>query len=610
MDAVQKALRLAKADGGGSATSLPTGAVASGAASSSFDPTAYVQGLYTDILNRPGETAGIQGWVNALSSGEMTPEQVRQGFLSSSENTVQDYYTNLLQRNQLDPDAYNWVTALENRSLTPAQVRERIMGSEEYRTLTGATQPTTDTTNTTGTTPVDITNQGMPLIYNPPPYKDYGATASAYRVASGLENLPAPFATLSPVVPPPPSGGVVAGSNYQNILNQLGTGTTGGTTGGTTTAPTGGTPGGGGGTGSGISASDINQLYTTYLGRPPEEGAAQNWMNAINSGQLSFNEVMGQISGSPEAQVYGYYQSILGRAPDAGAQGWINAIISGQMTPAEVQAAIQASPEAQGYTGGYKSGGAVKSYADGGATYEDLVNAAYQDFLGRAPDDAGFKAWLDALTSGQIKPADFETKFKGAGYEDDIVNAYNQSLNRTPTTAEINSWNDALTSGNLTVNQLMQRIAGSPEATMQTVPMADRYSELQDGRAYAIDIGNVERSPELGRVARPVNVQQAWENSEIERLKRELAEAQAAALATTTDTNSVGGGTGGGGDGTSGGLGDTAGGGGYGSAPGNSDSSAGSPAGDGGGPMGAARGGMIGNNAVNNALRLLKADRR
>lgn len=609
MDAVQKALRLAKADGGGSATSLPTGAVASGAASSSFDPTAYVQGLYTDILNRPGETAGIKGWVNALSSGEMTPEQVRQGFLSSSENTVQDYYTNLLQRNQLDPNAYNWVTALENKSLTPAQVRERIMGSEEYRTLTGATQPTTEETTgtptTTGTTPVDITNQGMPLIYNPPPYKDYGATASAYRVASGLENLPAPFATLSPVVPPPPSGGVVAGSNYQNILNQLGTGTTGGTTGGTTTAPTGGTPGGGGGTGSGISASDINQLYTTYLGRPPEEGAAQNWMNAINSGQLSFNEVMGQISGSPEAQVYGYYQSILGRAPDAGAQGWINAIISGQMTPAEVQAAIQASPEAQGYTGGYKSGGAVKSYADGGATYEDLVNAAYQDFLGRAPDDAGFKAWLDALTSGQIKPADFETKFKGAGYEDDIVNAYNQSLNRTPTTAEINSWNDALTSGNLTVNQLMQRIAGSPEATMRTVPMADRYSELQDGRAYAIDIGNVERSPELGRVARPVNVQQAWENSEIERLKKELEAAKAAALATTTDTRS------GAGDGTGGGAGSNFGGSDpSGTAGAVGQDPAGGPAGPdapGSGP-GEKYGGRI--NAVDNALRLLKADRR
>jgi hypothetical protein len=640
-------------------------------------------------------------------------------------------YSGLLNRNQLDPNAYNWVNALESKAMTPAQIREGIMKSEEYKKLnpsaggaSGATGTTTAGTTTAGTTtagtttagttasgakPVDITKQGMPLIYTPPPYKDYGATAAAFRVASGLENLPAPFFTLSPVVGGTPSnynpatgtttgsasvtGGTTGGkTTYQQILDQLSGGTTGGTTGGA-----------GAGTGAGTGTkttdktttaetpylSDIAKLYQTYLGRLPEEGAAQKWADAISKGQLTYNEVLNSIKSSPEAVVFADYANILNRRPDPGAQGWINAIASGQMSADQVRAAIQSSPEAQGlgaatqpaatasvagagaaapalstvaaayqqflgrapepgaaeaWAGAiasgqmtaeqvaaeiansaeaqarainftpYNSGGAVKGYADGGgATYEDLVNSAYRDFLLRDPDQAGFKSWLDALTSGQIAPADFESKFKGAGYEDDIVGAYQTAFDRIPTTDEVNAWNSALTKGDLTLDQVMQRIQKSPEATSrqyyETVPTPDKFSQRQGGRMYDIDIGRGERIPELGRMAAPVNVKQAWENSEIARLNAELEKAKAAGMATATDNRSgAGDGGGGGGDGTAGGLGDTAGGGGYGSASGNSDSASGSPAGDGGGPM--ARGGTASNNAVNNALRLLKADRR
>lgn len=703
MDAVQKALRLAKAEGGGS-----TGAVQGSpdAAPASPDYGSFVSGLYQSELGRAPEAAGLKGWVDALQSNAMTQDQVRQGILGSSENQVQDLYQGLFGRS-LDPDAYNWVNALESGGMTPEQVRAGLMASPEYQNLnpSAGAKTTTPATTTqtsasgTGATPVDITKQGMPLIYTPPPYKDYGATPAAFRVAAGLENLPAPFFTLSPVVggtpsnynpatgtttgPAPVTGGTTGGgTTYQDILKQIGTQTpTTGTTAAQTpvTTPKTSVPD--------SRVSDIAKLYQTYLGRLPEEGAAQKWADAIGKGQLTYNEVVNQIKASPEATVFADYQNILGRTPDSGAQGWINAIVSGQMTPEQVRAAIQSSPEAQGLGaatqpaatapvagaaaaapalstvaaayqqflgrapepgaaeawagaiasgamtpdqvveaiatsaeaqnmynpyagGGFNTGGAVKGYADGGgSTYEDLVNAAYTDFLGREADPAGFKSWLGALTSGQIAPADFESKFKGAGYEDEVVNAYRTALDRTPSLEEAGSWNNALTKGDLTLDQVMQRIQKSPEATSrqyyETVPTPDKFSQRQGGRMYDIDIGRGERIPELGRMAAPVNVKQAWENSEIARLKAELEKAKTAGMGTTDNRT---GGDGGGGDGTAGGLGDTAGGGGYGSAPGNSDSAAGSPAGDGGGPM--ARGGTAGNNAVNNALRLLKADRR
>jgi hypothetical protein len=284
------------------------------------------------------------------------------------------------------------------------------------------------------------------------------------------------------------------------------------------------------------------------------------------------------------------------------------------MTPDQVVAAIASSAEAQNmynpYAGGaFNTGGAVKGYANGGgSTYEDLVNAAYTDFLGREADPAGFKSWLGALTSGQIAPADFESKFKGAGYEDEVVNAYRTMLDRTPSLEEASSWNNALTKGDLTLDQVMQRIQKSPEVTSrqyyETVPTPDKFSQRQGGRMYDIDIGRGERIPELGRMAAPVNVKQAWENSEIARLKAELEKAKTAGMGTTDNFSGAGGGTGGGAGSNFGGSDPTGTAGAVGQDPASGPAGPDAP---GTGP-GEKYGGRI--NAVNNALRLLKADRR
>jgi len=748
MDAVQKALRIAKADGGGSVQGSPDAAPAAGQ-----DYSSFVQGLYQSELGRAPDPTGLQGWVNALQSGQMNQEQVRQGILGSPENQVQDLYQSMLGR-QIDPTGYGWVNALQSGSMTPEQIKAGILGSPEYQKLNpsvggagGASSATPIKTTTTGitdtATPVDITKQGMPLIYTPPPYKDYGATAAAFRVASGLENLPAPFATMSPVVGGTPAGGE-GGTTSGGTINN-------GATGGETIA------GGDAKTSayqqalknivkqqetkkpfeSSSMENYLTSLYRKELGRDPDPQGLKGWLDAIASGKMTPEQVRQGILASPENQIQDLYLQYLGRAPDpVGLEGWTRALQSGQISPQELAAAIKNSPEAQGlgaaykevggrpsqenanlisdayvkylgrqpessgmvawnnaiasgstpqevvsgianspeaairnayvtYLGrepdpsasawsqalasgqlsmdqviagianspeaqlrGFKSGGAVKNYEDGGATtsnYDELVRAAYKEFLGREPDPTGYSGWIGMLESGQLSPQDFADKFN-AGYEDEVYRAYRDILNRQPDAEGMAGWMKALQSGSVKPDQLPEMFKQSAEykniakenamkeyyeGLKKMVPTSDLYSEKQGNRMYNIDIGNVERIPELGRMAAPVNVKEAFENSEIERLKRELASAKSGS------GNSGGGGGGGGGSdgggsnfggsdasGTAGGVNGSDYGGGSGDSPG---STGGSPGADG---TGLARGGYIGNNAIDNALRMIKADRR
>lgn len=705
MDAVQKALRIAKQEGGpmgdntlsdaqnvnlDASAPLPTDAGGdvfyTQNKQSAFDPNAYVTGLYKEILNRNPDVGGLADWTGSLAAGRR-PEDIRQEFLASPENTVQDLYSILLQRGTLDPGASGWINAVQSGTMTPAQVRDAILQSEEYRGLTGggtggaggggetgggtAQTPTTKQTGQFADKPTSSSRM-MPLIYRPPPYKDYGATTSAYRVAYGLENLPEGFRSYSPTLPNQTqeidaAGNPIISNPYANVgqsdlynrtLKDLlsGGGTkTGGGAGGGGGGAGGGAGGGTGGGGAGLTyANDIANLYKTYLGREPEAGIISAWDNQIKTGQLSFADVLNQIKGSPEGQVYQAYTNLLGRRPEEGAStAWINQIASGQLTPQQFQQAITSSPEyvsnqisqayqtylkrtpsasevnswAQNVTGGgmsladviayisgspeargYNTGGAVKEYAEGGGTtYEDLVRAAYKGFLYRDPDEGGFKDWLGALESGAIQPQDFESAFKGAGYEDDVINAYQKYLNRLPRGEEVGSWVNTIQAG-MPLYEFIQSVQKSPEATSRSyyenVPDIYKKSEAQEGRVYDIDIGRVERTPRLEMALGPVNLVEEYQKF----LNAEKG-GGASGIKNVDDVlygkNTYGGGDGGSNfgaqdpSGTAGAIQSDPGGGAQG------------PSGVGEGTSGLwARGGRIGNNAIDNAIRMIKADRR
>jgi hypothetical protein len=88
----------------------------------------------------------------------------------------------------------------------------------------------------------------------------------------------------------------------------------------------------------------IGSLYQTILGRPVDPGSLAVWSNLYGQGQYA--TLVGDILTSPEAKgdlVTGYYETLLGRAPDAaGLNSWVT---NGFGTPASVEAGIIGSAE-------------------------------------------------------------------------------------------------------------------------------------------------------------------------------------------------------------------------------------------------------------------------
>ena len=52
-----------------------------------FDNTAYVSVLYRAFFGRAADTAGLNGWVNALEQGNLNRAEVLSGFIRSREFT-------------------------------------------------------------------------------------------------------------------------------------------------------------------------------------------------------------------------------------------------------------------------------------------------------------------------------------------------------------------------------------------------------------------------------------------------------------------------------------------------------------------------------------------
>jgi hypothetical protein len=127
----------------------------------------------------------------------------------------------------------------------------------------------------------------------------------------------------------------------------------------------------------------IDDLYRRHLGREAEEHGRAAWLafleqghtvEALEAGVLGSEEFLARYGGSDAGFLGGVYASVLGRDLDrAGAVGWGAALNEGA-DRAEVAAAVLGSVE----------------------TRRLLVDQAYEQFLGRAPDDVGLAAFAAA----------------------------------------------------------------------------------------------------------------------------------------------------------------------------------------------------------------------
>jgi hypothetical protein len=96
--------------------------------------TAYLFGLYADVLGRVPDPDGLAGWQQAAQGG-MSREALAEGLLTSHEEDVQlvaRYYADYLGRAGEPAGVAGWVAALQDGQLSPAQVAQAFLACDEF----------------------------------------------------------------------------------------------------------------------------------------------------------------------------------------------------------------------------------------------------------------------------------------------------------------------------------------------------------------------------------------------------------------------------------------------------------------------------------------------
>jgi hypothetical protein len=194
----------------------------------------------------------------------------------------------------------------------------------------------------------------------------------------------------------------------------------------------------------------VAALYQDLLNRPVDSSGLTHWVQMLMAG-FSRQQLAMAIWQSPEhrgVEVDQYYQTFFGRSADpAGRISWVNAFLAGAMevdimrdflTSAEYQAAHPSDTS--------------------------FVNGLYTDVLGRAADQAGQAALLQALQSGLSRQALAQAVLTSAEADQRAVDQYYMLfLNRSPDPAGQQAWTNLLVSGGATLESVAETILASDE---------------------------------------------------------------------------------------------------------------------------------------------------
>jgi hypothetical protein len=257
----------------------------------------------------------------------------------------------------------------------------------------------------------------------------------------------------------------------------------------------------------GPGAGWVTGMYQDILGRTPSQAEVNNWVNALNHGETPEQVAYG-FAASAEREgnrVRADYQTFLGRTPaPSEVTSWVKAFGNG-LTNESLVAGFLGSTEY--YNNPNKGKGdnldwitsatldefnraatAAEIGAEAAALlppnlgtvanqithsaqqYALFVLNAYQQYLGRTPDQAGLNGWVTQMQNG-LTDEHLEAKFigsteyinkhggPGAGW---VTGMYQDLLNRTPSQAEVDNWVNALNHGE-TAEQVAYGFAASAE---------------------------------------------------------------------------------------------------------------------------------------------------
>jgi hypothetical protein len=96
--------------------------------------TAYLSGLYNDVLGRAPDVTGLDAWQAAVQGG-LSRAALAMDFLQSIEDDtemVAHNYSHYLGRTGQSGEDAGWVALLQSGQLTPAQVAEAFLASDEF----------------------------------------------------------------------------------------------------------------------------------------------------------------------------------------------------------------------------------------------------------------------------------------------------------------------------------------------------------------------------------------------------------------------------------------------------------------------------------------------
>jgi hypothetical protein len=175
----------------------------------------------------------------------------------------------------------------------------------------------------------------------------------------------------------------------------------------------------------------VTNLYRDFLGRDPETGGLNYWLNQVDVARLTYSDpVVTGFLWTAEARsrlVSGYITQYLGRPAAPGEDRYYADLLTSGTgwTPERVIAEIVASDE---YSAKYGSDNAR------------WLDQAYQDLLGHGRDDQ-WQGYLDVISGPPFRAAVAMQLMARSEYKDALITAaYVKYLGRQPNSAELAIW--------------------------------------------------------------------------------------------------------------------------------------------------------------------------
>lgn len=140
------------------------------------DTTAFVKAVYSNVLNRAPQAAGLSFWINAIDSGTLTKGNAALSIMAGA-------LVNITAQGLIDTAAINNKITIASRFTSAITTTDQINGYKGSAAAASARAMLGTVTNTTNTSTFQITIPTMPALYTPPvaavgDYYTYHSTSS------------------------------------------------------------------------------------------------------------------------------------------------------------------------------------------------------------------------------------------------------------------------------------------------------------------------------------------------------------------------------------------------------------------------------------------------